>query len=77
MTDTATIEPPEAPDDVTVSGTKWLVPIALGVIALCAGVWIGFKIAGGTVASLAADDECEDCDDDDERRILGAETLGE
>ena len=47
--------------------------IAVGVIALCAGVWIGFKLSGGQVAEQGP---CRDCDERArEAAILNSETV--
>ena len=52
-------------DDVVEATRSWLesidpkVAAAAVVVALCAGVWIGFKVAGGTVADVAQ--PCQDC----------------
>ena len=38
---------------------------AIALAAVCVGVWIGFKVAGGSVAAVARTEapECEDCED--------------
>ena len=50
---------------------SWVLPIAAGVLCACLGIWIGFKMAGGSVTDLQ---RCEDCDDKArETAILDAE----
>lgn len=53
---------------------KWVLPVAAGVLCACLGVWIGFKIAGGSVAELDPSKRpvCADCE---ERRILEGDSL--
>jgi hypothetical protein len=56
----------ETIEDAVEQGRSWLQSIdpkiAAGavVIALCAGIWVGFKVAGGTVADVAPG-PCGDC----------------
>jgi hypothetical protein len=59
-----------APSDPAGGGSRqWLesldpkVAIALGVVALCAGIWIGFKLAGGTVSET----RCRECEEKHEQ----------
>ena len=59
MTDTATVPVPTGTSTLLLDYKR----VAAGaVIALCLGVWIGFKVAGGKVADLA-DLPCADCAD--------------
>ena len=39
---------------------SWVLPIAAGVLCACIGVWIGFKIAGGSVTEIGGCQECTD-----------------
>ena len=78
MTDAApanlTVEaPPTTKSRVSFESISPTMAIAVGVIALCAGVWIGFKLSGGQVAEQGP---CRDCDERArEAAILNSETV--
>lgn len=63
--------------EITTDSRSWLESIdpkiaaAGALIALCLGVWLGFKIAGGSVEELASQPLCADCiQRERERQIL-------
>jgi hypothetical protein len=70
----------ETPEIVTttIETRPWVLPVAVGLVAVCAGIWIGFKVAGGSVGDLGGHEPCQGCAEkaarEAERAILNEDT---